>query len=183
MVYGYNPKTPFDLTPIPTPTKFSWEAEKQAKEIKDLHAQVRERIARFNTQAMQQANKHKKEVHFQPRDLVRIHMRKERFPSKRKSNIVPRSDGPFEILGKVGPSAYKVDLAGDYGVSATFNAADLSPYFKRNEEILSLRSNSNQPGKNDGDHLSKPLETLPLVHPKLWSPRTSRKSMPWSETT
>jgi len=31
VVYGYNPKTPFDLTPIPTPSKFSCEAEKRAK--------------------------------------------------------------------------------------------------------------------------------------------------------
>ena len=39
---------------------------------------------------------------------------------------MPRSDGPFEILEKIGPNAYKVDLPGDYGVSATFNVADLS---------------------------------------------------------
>ena len=52
VVYGYNPKTPLDLTPIPTPTKFSWEAEKRAKEIKDLHAQVRERIEKSTAQAM-----------------------------------------------------------------------------------------------------------------------------------
>jgi len=41
VVYGYNLKTPLDHTPIPIPSKFSWEAEKRAKEIKDLHAQVR----------------------------------------------------------------------------------------------------------------------------------------------
>ena len=69
VVYGYNPKTPLDLTPIPTPSKFSWEAEKRAKEIKDLHAQVRERVETANAQAMHQANKHKKEVHFQPGGL------------------------------------------------------------------------------------------------------------------
>jgi len=38
VVYRYNPKTHLDLTPLPTPTKFSWEAEKTTKEIKDLHA-------------------------------------------------------------------------------------------------------------------------------------------------
>jgi len=31
VMYGYNPRTPLDLTPIPTPTKFSWEADKRAK--------------------------------------------------------------------------------------------------------------------------------------------------------
>jgi len=126
VVYGYNLKPPSDLTPIPAPNKFSCEAKKRAKEIKDLHAQVRERIEKFNTQAMQQANKHKKEVHFQAGDLVWIHMGKERFPSKHKSKIIPRLDGPFEILEKVEPNAYKVDFPGEYGVSATFNVADLT---------------------------------------------------------
>jgi len=39
VVYGYNPQTPLDLTLIPTPAKFGWEAEKRAKEIKEVHAQ------------------------------------------------------------------------------------------------------------------------------------------------
>ena len=70
-------------------------------------------------------------------------MRKEKFPSKRKSKIMPRSDGPFEILEKIGPNAYKVDFLGDYGVSSTFNVANLIPYFDEDEEIPSWRSNSN----------------------------------------
>ena len=68
---------------------------------------------------------------------------------------MPRSDGPFEILERIGPNAYKVDLPGEYGVSATFNIADLSPYYDEEEELLSLRSNSNQVGENDGDHSLK----------------------------
>jgi len=79
---------------------------------------------------MHRANKHKRELHFQPGDLVWIHVRKKRFPSKPKSKIMPRLDGPVEILEKVGPNAHKVDLPDEYGVSATFNVADLSPYFE-----------------------------------------------------
>ena len=65
---------------------------------------------------------------------------------------MPRSDALFQILQKVGPNAYKVDLPGDYGVSATFNVADLGPYYDENDEISSLRSNSNLAEENDGDH-------------------------------
>ena len=129
VVYGQNPRTPLDLTSLPTPSKFSWEAEKRAKEIQDLHVHIRERIEKTNNQAMNQANKRKKHVQYQPGDLVWLHLRKKRFPGKRKSKLMPRSDGPFEILEKIGPNAYKVDLPGDYGVSATFNVADLSPYY------------------------------------------------------
>jgi len=32
-------------------------------------------------------------------------LEKEGFPSKRKSKLMPRLDGPFEILQKIGPNA------------------------------------------------------------------------------
>ena len=54
-----------------------------------------------------------------------IHLRKERFPSKRKTKLMPRADGPFEVLERINHNAYRVDLPGDYGVSATFNVADV----------------------------------------------------------
>jgi len=38
---------------------------------------------------------------------------------------MPRSDGPFKVIEKVGPNAYKTDLLGQYGVSATFNVAEI----------------------------------------------------------
>jgi len=47
-----------DLAPIPNPTKFTWEAEKRAKEVQELHTKVRERIEKSNKQAKQRTNKH-----------------------------------------------------------------------------------------------------------------------------
>ena len=98
------------------------------------------------------ADKGRRNVQFKPGDLVWIQLRKERFPFKRKSKLLPRSDGPFEVLEKVNPNAYKIDLPGDYGVSATFNVADLSPYYDAEEDLPSLRSNSSLAGEDDGDH-------------------------------
>jgi len=40
---------------------------------------------------------------------------------------MPRPDGPFQILEKIGSNAYKVDLPKEYGVPATFNVDDLIP--------------------------------------------------------
>ena len=42
--------------------------------------------------------------------------------------LMPRDDGPFELLKRINDNAYKVDLPGGYGVSATFNVADLKAY-------------------------------------------------------
>jgi len=77
-------------------------------------------------------------------------LRKERFPSKRKSKLLP--DGTFEVLEKINPNAYEIDLPGDYGVSATFNVADMRPYHDEEEDLPSLRSNSSLAGEDDGDH-------------------------------
>ena len=56
-----------------------------------------------------------------------------------------------------------MDLPGEYGVSATFNVADLSPYFDEHEETPSLRSNTNQAGENDGDHQANESNTIEKV--------------------
>jgi len=119
------------------------------EEIQHLHEQVRLRIEKSNASYQAQANKHKRRVVFKPGDLVWVHLRKERFPSKRKTKLMLRADGPFEILEWVNDNAYKVDLPRDYGVSATFNVDDLSPYLE-DDHLANLRENSPQQGEDDG---------------------------------
>ena len=63
-----------------------------------------------------------------PGDWVWLHLRKERFPQARKNKLSPRGDGPFQVLERIGDNAYKLDLPGEYQVSATFNVSDLSPF-------------------------------------------------------
>jgi hypothetical protein len=41
---------------------------------------------------------------------------------------MPRGDGPYQIIERINDNAYKVDLPGEYGVSATFNVSDLSSF-------------------------------------------------------
>ncbi|XP_071923187.1 uncharacterized protein [Coffea arabica] len=63
-----------------------------------------------------------------PLPWVWLHLRKERFPKQRQSKLSPRGDGPFRVLQRVNDNAYKLELPGEYNVSATFNVADLSPF-------------------------------------------------------
>ena len=55
-------------------------------------------------------------------------MRKERFPARRRSKLHPRRDGPFQVQERINDNAYKLDLPGEYNISATFNVFDLSPF-------------------------------------------------------
>ena len=65
------------------------------------------------------------------------------------SKLMRRANGPFEIIERINDNAYKVDLPSDYGVSATFNVADLSSYLDDNY-LEDLRKNSSSQGENDG---------------------------------
>nr|GEU60051.1 hypothetical protein [Tanacetum cinerariifolium] len=80
-------------------------------------------------------------------DLVWIHMSKERFPPGRNAKLKQRGDGPFRIVHCMGDNAYKVELPGHYGVSATFNVKDLSPFHGENE--LNSRTSFFHQGGND----------------------------------
>jgi hypothetical protein len=66
----------------------------------------------------------------EPGDLVRLHLRKERFSDLRKSKLMSRADGPFKILEKINNNAYKLELPPEFAVSPTFNISDLRPWEK-----------------------------------------------------
>jgi hypothetical protein len=87
---------------------------------------------------------------FEPGDLVWLHLRKEWFPDLRKSKLMPRADGPFKVLEKINENAYKLDLPVDFGVSPTFNIADLKPYLGEEDELES-RTTQMQEGEDDVD--------------------------------
>jgi hypothetical protein len=55
-------------------------------------------------------------------------MRKERFPTRRRSKLHPRGDCPFQVLARINNNAYKLDISSEYNISATFNVSDLSPF-------------------------------------------------------
>jgi len=71
------------------------DAAKRSEFIKKLHADTRRNIEKKSAQYAKHTNKGKKKVTFQPGDLVWLHLRKDRFPQRRKSKLSPWGDGPF----------------------------------------------------------------------------------------
>jgi hypothetical protein len=76
-------------------------------------------------------------------------MRKERFPEQRSSKVMPRGDGPCQIIEMINDNAYKVDLPDEYGVSATFNVYDLSSFDVGDDSRLN-------PSEEQGDDAIQP---------------------------
>jgi hypothetical protein len=99
---------------------------------------------------MKLGDKGRKQLILEPGDLVWLHLRKDRFPELRKSKLMPRADGPFKVLQRINENAYKLDLPADFGVSPTFNIADLKPYLGEEDELES-RTTQMQEREDDED--------------------------------
>ncbi|KAI9154535.1 hypothetical protein LWI28_027647 [Acer negundo] len=135
---------------------FFKEIEEKAEFVKQIHEKTRQNIERRTEQYANQANKGRKKVVFEPGDWVWLHMRKEQFPVQRCSKLLPRGDGPFQVIERINDNAYKLDLPGEYNISASFNVSDLSPFDVGDD----LRTNHFQERGNDenkGAALRDPL--------------------------
>jgi len=62
---------------------------------------------------------------------------------------MPSAEGQFKVLETVNDNTYKIDLLGDYQVSAIVNVLDLSPY-EDDDYVANLRSNFAKQGEGDG---------------------------------
>ncbi|XP_073061851.1 uncharacterized protein [Primulina eburnea] len=93
--------------------KLNMDGKKKAEFVRGLHEKVKANIEKRNEQYSKQANKGKKKVIFEKGDWVWLHLRKERFPEKRRSKLLPRGDGKFQVLEKINDNSYRLDLPGD----------------------------------------------------------------------
>jgi hypothetical protein len=72
--------------------------------------------------------------------------------------LLPRADGPFKVVAKINDNAYKLKLPTDFGVSPTFNIADLKPYLGEEDELESRMT------QMQGRMM---MTSLPMIHPYL----------------
>jgi len=73
---------------------------------------------------VKQNNRGKREMIFEQGDWVWLHLRKDSFPTKRKSKLNPWGDGPFQVLQHINNNAYRIDLPKEYRVHTTYNVFD-----------------------------------------------------------
>jgi hypothetical protein len=117
IVYGFLPRAPIDLMPLPSSEKLNFDATQCAELMLKLHETTKENIKGMHAKYTISGDKGRKQLDFAPGDLVWLHLRKERFPDLRKSKLMPRADGPFKVLEKINENAYKLDLPVDLGLA------------------------------------------------------------------
>jgi hypothetical protein len=167
IVYGLLPRAPIDLMPLPTSEKIKFDAKQRAELMLKLHETTKQNIERMNAKYKLVGDKGRKELKFEPKDLVWLHLRKERFPELRKSKLMPRADGPFKVLQRINENAYKLNLPVDFGVSPTFNITNLKPYLGEEDELES-RTTQMQEREDNEDFNTNDASTptpVPLVGP------------------
>ena len=115
--------------------------------MKALHEKVQVNIERKNEQYAKHVNKWCMNVVFKLGDWFWLYLQKERFSTQRKSKLMPRGNGPFQVLEHINVNAYKIDLPDEYSVSASFNVANL---FSFDFDIgVDSRMNHLEEGGND----------------------------------
>ena len=123
-----------------------------------LHEKTREAIEKKDKHIAATRNQSRKEVLFQPGDMVWVHLCKDIFPLLRRSKLKPRGAGPFKVLAKINDNAYSIDIpiAEFGGASNSFNVADLSPY--DGEDLGASRSTPFEGGEmmSDKDQADDP---------------------------
>nr|XP_027075950.1 uncharacterized protein LOC113699801 [Coffea arabica] len=66
---------------------------------------------------------------------------------RRTAQYVKQANKGPKVLERINDNAYKLDLPGEYGVSATFNVSDLAPFDA--DDAFDLRANPSQEEGND----------------------------------
>jgi hypothetical protein len=161
VVYGFNPRAPIDLLPLPPFETTYFDASRRSKFILKIYETTKLNIEKMKEKYRITGSKGWKEVKLEPRDLVRFHLRKERFPDLRKSKFMSRADGPFKILEKINGNACQLELPPEFGVTSTFNISNLRPYMGEEDEVSS-RMMSIQEGEDDED-ITTSDTTIPSI--------------------
>ncbi|KAJ9394194.1 hypothetical protein DTO282F9_8888 [Paecilomyces variotii] len=124
--YGRHPKPP-GLTEIPVDG--DTDATQFAQDLQKLHGELVEHLLLLQDQALEKSPG--KPIEFAIGDKVLLdtrHLRTDR-PSKKLDS---KRRGPFEVLAKVGPQAYRLKLPPLYRIHPVFHVSLLSPW-KQNE--------------------------------------------------
>jgi hypothetical protein len=160
-VYGFNPRAPIDLIPLPPSEITYFDAFQRSEFILKMHETTKLNIEKMNEKYRISTSKGRKEVKLEPGDLVWLHLGKEQFSELRKSKLMSHAAGPFKILVKINDNAYKLELPPEFGVSPSFNISDLRHYLGEEDEMPS-RTTSMQEGEDDED-----INTLATIIPSI----------------
>jgi hypothetical protein len=119
-VYGYIPRAPIDLFSFDTEDVQHLDVVAHVEQMVNLHEQSHQNSDAANAKYQVAGSKGKKHITFESYDMVWLHLRKDHFPTLRRSKLMSRAAGPFKVLTKINDNAYILDLPAEFCVSTSF---------------------------------------------------------------
>lgn len=127
-VYGFVPRCPLDLITPPDKTRHHGEAIDFVADLQSLHQQARSHLESSAVKYKASADLKRREVIFEPGDLVWVYLSKERLPLREYNKLKSKKIGPVEVLERINPNAYRVKLPDHLRTSNVFNVKHLSQF-------------------------------------------------------
>ena len=125
VVYTKTPQYTLDLVQLPKQADKSVTANHMAKQLVEVHHEVKQKLEETNLKYKIIADKHKRKQVFAVDDQVMIFLRKKRLPTGSYSKLQQKKYGPYAVSKKINDNAYVIDLPHSMGISNTFNVTDL----------------------------------------------------------
>ncbi|XP_028551561.1 uncharacterized protein LOC110094812 [Dendrobium catenatum] len=113
-----------------------------ADQYTNFFSDVRTKLQASNDKYKLDADTHRREKLFNPRDLVFVRLRKEWLHAGSYSKLGKQKWGPFPISKKKNNNAYVFDLPEEFNTSHTFNIADIYAYVPPDDSTTHLDSAS-----------------------------------------
>ena len=134
VVYGSNPSSIVDLTPLPLSNRVHPKGVEMVELMKQTHEDIKRNIEENNEKYKIVADKHKKHKVYVVGDLVWVVISKERQLAGLFSKLQHRKVGLCRILHKINDNAYQVELPPNLHISNSFNVHHLVPYYAVEDE-------------------------------------------------
>lgn len=162
--YAFQPRALIYLALIPDLKRVHKKAENLIIDLHAVHKQVQQNLCKSTAKYKEAVDQKRRLVEFEVGDFVWAMLTKDRYPVHEYSKLAAQKVGPYEVVEKINPNAYRLKLPSLVNTFDVFNVKHLLPYrgdsSEEEEEGLNSQPNSFQPGEDDADRMAEDyLET------------------------
>ncbi|CAA7036526.1 unnamed protein product [Microthlaspi erraticum] len=133
IVYSILPRGPLDLTTVPDPRRMHGKTVEFVDSLKNTHQQARDQLELSTTKYKARADAKRREVVYEPGELVWVVLTKDRMPLHEYNKLRSRKIGPVEVLERINNNAYRLRLPSHIKTADVFNVKYLSKFLGDND--------------------------------------------------
>lgn len=116
------------MTTVPDPSRLHGQASDFVAALKDTHEQVSTNLSHLAQKYKFSADSRRREVIFEPGDLVWVVLTKDRMPLHEYNKLRSRKIRPIQIIERINNNAYRLQLPPDIKTANVFNVKYLKRY-------------------------------------------------------